>query len=97
VLVLILMAVHAAIRRDEDPQLAENAMTAADMMQAMRLYDRMRREELAGERGEAEPVPDVPPVPAMHPVPPVQPIAATERSDAPNVTPLSGRGRGEAS
>ena len=52
VLVLILMAVHAAIRRDEDPEVAENAMTAADMMQAMRLYDRMRREEIAADAAE---------------------------------------------
>ena len=51
VLVLILMAVHAAIRRDEDPAVADNVMTAADMMQAMRLYERMRREELGD--GEA--------------------------------------------
>ena len=43
VLVLILVAVHGAIRRDENPDVSENVMTAADMIQAMRLYDRMRR------------------------------------------------------
>ena len=67
VLVLILMAVHAAIRRDEDPEVAENAMTAADMMQAMRLYDRMRREELPTERLGA--VPEAPEAPATPPAP----------------------------
>jgi hypothetical protein len=106
VLVLILVAVHGAIRRDEDPEVAENVMTAADMMQAMRLYERMRREEIATERlsepkppaaaaapaEEAEPT--VPPAPA---VPPAPPIVAAERSDPTNVTPLSPqRGRGEA-
>ena len=50
VLVLILVIVHGAIRREEDPQVADNVMTAADMIQAMRLYERMRREELATER-----------------------------------------------
>jgi len=100
VLVLILMAVHAAIRRDEDPEVAENAMTANDMMQAMRLYDRMRREDVAARAEEAAatdvPLPETPPVPATQPVPPVPPIVAAERSEAQNVTPLSQRGRGEA-
>lgn len=101
VLVLILMAVHAAIRRDEDPEVAENAMTANDMMQAMRLYDRMRREELQserlGERAAPEmPAAPVPPVPAEPPVP-VSPAVVAERTEAKNVTPLSSqRGRGEA-
>jgi hypothetical protein len=92
VLVLILMAVHASIRRDEDPNVAENAMTANDMMQAMRLYDRMRREDAmarAEETAVAEPaVPDTPAVPAVP--------AVAERSEPMNVTPLSQRGRGEA-
>jgi hypothetical protein len=99
VLVLILMAVHAAIRRDEDPQLAENSMTAADMMQAMRLYERMRREELTTEGlGHASPTEapaaPAPPIPAA---PPAPPLPAAERSDPKNVTPLAPqRGRGEA-
>ena len=50
VLVLILVAVHGAIRREENPEVVDNVMTAADMIQAMRLYERMRREELATER-----------------------------------------------
>jgi hypothetical protein len=92
VLVLILMAVHASIRRDEDPNVAENAMTANDMMQAMRLYDRMRREDAvarAEETAVAEPV-----VPDASPVPAVPSVA--ERTEPKNVTPLSQRGRGEA-
>jgi hypothetical protein len=104
VLVLILMAVHAAIRRDEDPEVAENAMTANDMMQAMRLYDRMRREDSSARAEEAAAAaeastpkaPSVPATPAT-PTPPIPPIVASERSEAQNVTPLSQRGRGEAS
>ena len=93
VLVLILMAAHAAIRRDEDPNIADNVMTANDMMQAMRLYDRMRREDAAARAEElavAEPnIPDAPSVPAVP--------AVADRSDPKNVTPLSPqRGRGEA-
>jgi hypothetical protein len=101
VLVLILMAAHAAIRRDEDPQIAENAMTANEMLQAMRLYDRMRREDFSARAEEAalaEAAENVtPPVPATPPIPPIPPIVASERSEAQNVTPLSQRGRGEAS
>jgi hypothetical protein len=85
VLVFILMAVHAAIRREEDPQVADNVMTAADMIQAMRLYERMRREELATERLDRAPPPTVAP-------------AVAERAEPQNVTPLTPqRSRGEAS
>ncbi len=104
VLVLILVAVHGAIRRDEGPEVADNTMTAADMMQAMRLYEQMRREELATERlartaPAAEPAPPAPAErdPATAPSPPAPPIVAAERTDPTNVTPLSPqRGRGEA-
>lgn len=41
VLVLILALVQDAIRRKEDPDVAEHAMTAADMMQAVKLYKKM--------------------------------------------------------
>jgi hypothetical protein len=93
VLVLILMAAHAAIRRDEDPNVAENAMTANDMMQAMRLYERMRREDAVARAEESAvmepPLPDAPAVPAA-------PVVA-ERAETKNVTPLSPqRGRGDA-
>ncbi len=96
VLVLILVVVHSAIRREEDPRVADNVMTAADMIQAMHLYDRMRREELHTERlGEAT----TPEAPAT-PVPPIAPAAAAppiEREGQQKVTPLSSqRGRGEA-
>lgn len=103
VLVLILVAVHGAIRRDENPEVADNVMTAADMMQAMRLYERMRREELQTERLAEPPVTAAATSPAavappMPPVPPIPPIVAAERVDPKNVTPLSPqRGRGEAS
>lgn len=95
VLVLILAIVHSAIRREEDPQVVDNVMTAADMMQAMRLYERMRREELhtenLGEHAPAQtPATPVPPTPPTPPAPP------QERADAYKVTPLSQRGRGEA-
>jgi hypothetical protein len=89
VLVFILMAVHAAIRREEDPEVADNVMTAADMMQAMRLYERMRREEILTENLDrpAAPVPVRAPEPAIAGAPP-------ERAEAPNVTPMPhGRGR----
>ena len=103
VLVLILVIVHGAIRREEDPQVADNVMTANDMIQAMRLYERMRREELATERlAQPAPVEAVPveaPVAPAAPVLPVAPIppVAAERADPANVTPLpSSRGRSEA-
>ena len=92
VLVLILMAVHAAIRREEDPEVADNVMTAADMIQAMRLYERMRREELATRKARRcrsrrrRHLSDPPRRrPARMPVPPVAP---PERSEPQNVTPL---------
>ena len=66
-------------------------MTAADMMQAMRLYERMRREELATERLDRAPTPA--PAPAATAPPP-----AAERQEPQNVTPISPqRGRSEAS
>jgi hypothetical protein len=95
VLVLILVAVHGAIRRDEDPQVVDNVMTAADMMQAMRLYERLRREELATEK-LGEPAPVETPSPAAPATPPTQPVpAVAERIEPKNVTPLSQRGRGD--
>jgi len=106
VLVLILVVVHSAIRREEDPQVVDNVMTAADMMQAMRLYERMRREELTTER-LGEPVPAAPAAPATPATADALalPAAEAERAEARpetrpetrNVTPLSPqRGRGEA-
>ncbi len=106
VLVLILVVVYSAIRREEDPQLADNTanaanvMTAADMMQAMRLYERMRREELATER-LSEPMPAAATAAPSPPTPPADEpergeTRAEARAEAPNVTPLSQRGRGEA-
>jgi hypothetical protein len=106
VLVLILVVVHSAIRREEDPQVVDNVMTAADMMQAMRLYERMRREELTTER-LGEPVPAAPAAPATPATADALalPAAEAERAEARpetrpetrNVTPLSQqRGRGEA-
>ncbi len=50
VLVMILSIVQGAIRDREDPDLAEHSITAADMMRAMRLYERMRAEEIATAR-----------------------------------------------
>jgi hypothetical protein len=96
VLVLILVVVHSAIRREEDPQIVDNVMTAADMMQAMRLYERMRREELRTEQlGEPE-APEAPAAPAQ-PVAAAPPSPLQERADPAKVTPLSSqRGRGEA-
>jgi hypothetical protein len=91
VLVLILAIVHGAIRREEDPQVIDNVMTAADMIQAMRLYERMRREDIATEKldraTEERAQPDVP-----SPTPMV-----AERTDPHKVTPLTPqRGRGES-
>jgi hypothetical protein len=93
VLVLVLVVVHSAIRREEDPRVVDNVMTAADMIQAMRLYERMRREDIATEQLDR----NVPEGPAQ-PLPAVASAAATERADPQKVTPLSPqRGRGEAS
>nr|WP_306268228.1 hypothetical protein [Pararhizobium sp. IMCC3301] len=65
VLIFILCIVHAAIRREEDPDAFENTMTAADMVQALSLYDRLqdhRRDRLRSEfdrdRSREDPVPD---------------------------------------
>jgi hypothetical protein len=68
-------------------------MTANDMMQAMRLYERMRREDAVARAEESAvmepPLPDAPAVPAA-------PVVA-ERAETRNVTPLSPqRGRGDA-
>jgi hypothetical protein len=87
VLVLILVIVHGAIRREEDPEVADNTMTASDMIQAMRLYERMRREELVVERigaagAPAEPAPAV--AATAGPAPP-----PSERPETRNVTPLA--------
>ena len=90
---------HAAIRRDEDPEVADNVMTAADMIQAMRLYERMRREDLlTAELGRG--APEAPAEPAS-PMPVAPPLPAAERIDQridrENVRPLAGsRGRSEA-
>ncbi len=99
VLVLILVVVYSAIRREENPEVVDNVMTAADMMQAMRLYERMRREELATERLGAS-VPVAEPEPAA-PAAPDAPAADADRTGARtetrNVTPLAPqRGRGDA-
>jgi hypothetical protein len=91
VLVLILVVVHGAIRREEDPEIADNTMTASDMIQAMRLYERMRREEIVVERmGAAEaPAEPTPAVAATVPIPSVP-----DRPETRNVMPLaSQRGR----
>jgi hypothetical protein len=91
VLVLILVVVHGAIRREEDPEIADNTMTASDMIQAMRLYERMRREEIVVEgMGATEaPAAPTPAVAATVPIPP-----APDRPETRNVTPLaSQRGR----
>jgi hypothetical protein len=106
VLVLILVVVHSAIRREEDPRVVDNVMTAADMIQAMRLYERMRREDIAtanlaepsfavtGHASHDAPIASAAPVPPTPPVPPIPPVAAARE---PNVTPLAPqRGRGEA-
>ena len=98
VLVLILVIVYSAIRRDEDPEVIDNVMTAADMMQAMRLYERMRREELHTEQLGEPSVPEAPavPVPSVAAAPPLPPLPP-ERVDPNKVTTLSPqRGRGEA-
>lgn len=96
VLVLILVVVYSAIRREEDPQVVDNVMTAADMMQAMRLYERMRREELATERlGGAVPLTAAAPTPSP-PAPEEEPERSEVLPEARNVTPLSQRGRNEA-
>ncbi len=97
VLVLILVVVHSAIRREEDPRVIDNVMTAADMMQAMRLYEQMRREELATEQLGA-PVPRE--AEATEPAPPPHdddPDTDEPQPDARNVTPIAPqRGRGDA-
>jgi hypothetical protein len=98
VLVLILMAVHAAIRAEDDPDVAENVMTAGDMMKAMRLYEKMRREDIVTERldEEAYPLPAAPgDAPDEMPAPRRE-VGADARVDPRNVTPLAGmRGRND--
>ncbi|WP_224407624.1 hypothetical protein [Afifella sp. IM 167] len=95
VLVLILVAVHGAIRHHEDPDIDENAMTAGDMLAAMRLYERMReadpvrRAEVAREAG-AEP--DAPETPAEEQRPPEPHPNEPLRSEPRNITPLTPKG-----
>jgi hypothetical protein len=100
VLVLILMAVHAAIRLEDDPDMAENVMTAGDMMKAMRLYEKMRREDIVTERlDEAYPLPVAPApseAPDETPAPRREPTIGDARAEPRNVTPLAGmRGRND--
>ena len=101
VLVVILIAVHGAIRMEEDPDIAENVMTAGDMMKAMRLYERMRREDIVTEHLDdaampamtASPDPGGPPDLAVPP----RREAGEARADPKNVTPLAGsRARNDA-
>ena len=96
VLVIILMAVHAAIRAEDDPDIAENVMTAGDMMKAMRLYEKMRREDIVTEQLDETVHRD--PVPAEKPgQDPPAPAPLREAGGEPkNVTPLAGmRGRND--
>lgn len=65
VLIFILCIVYAAIRREEDPDAFENTMTAADMVQALSLYDRLQdhrrdrlRTEFDRDRDREDPLPD---------------------------------------
>ena len=65
VLIFILCIVHAAIRREEDPDAFENTMTAADMVQALSLFDRLQdhrrdrlRTEFDRDRSREDPGPD---------------------------------------
>ncbi len=98
VLVLILMAVHAAIRAEDDPDVAENVMTAGDMMKAMRLYEKMRREDIVTERldDEAYPLPAAPGESPDEAPAPRRETGADARADPKNVTPLAGmRGRND--
>ncbi len=97
VLVLILVVVHSAIRREEDPRVIDNVMTAADMMKAMRLYEQMRREELATEQlGASAPREATEPAPSPPAPPDDAPETEAPQPDARNVTPLAPqRGRGD--
>lgn len=45
VLVLMLAVAHSAVRRKEDPDRAEHAMTAHDMMRAVKLYNQIKDEK----------------------------------------------------
>ncbi|MGQ7792633.1 hypothetical protein ACUN0C_09510 [Faunimonas sp. B44] len=93
VLVFILVAVHAAIRREEEPQASEAVMTAADMMSALRLYERMRREDIAINRLDQPPAAHAPAPAADEPAAAVPPTVAAEPASG-KVTPLTPGARG---
>ena len=57
VLILILCIVEAAIRESEDPDIDANAMTAADVMRAVRLYSHMQEQANVRQAEAAEPEP----------------------------------------
>ncbi|MYZ49505.1 hypothetical protein, partial [Propylenella binzhouense] len=79
VLVLILVVVHGAIRREEQPEGTETVMTAADMMAALRLYERMRREDIAINRLGADQLGAEAPAAAQTPPPPAPPPGEVAR------------------
>ena len=59
VLVLILTIVQIAIRQDKDPEIAAHRVTAADMIEALQLYDRVKAVDARGH-AQIEPVLDTP-------------------------------------
>ena len=83
VLVVILSIVQLAIRNTEDPEVPENRMTAADLMVALKLYERMRKHGDAAEAVAVKADGGKPSEPAREPA---------------NITPLTSKtGRTETS
>ncbi|HEY4199695.1 MAG TPA: hypothetical protein VGM83_03965 [Devosiaceae bacterium] len=96
VMVLVLMIVHDAMRRESGSLDEAETITAAEMIRAMQLYRTMTGVPEAAVAPETVPVTpaETPPAEA-EPVAEPPPAAAVEASDA-TVTPIDLRKRGEA-
>lgn len=101
VLVLVLMVVNDAMRREAGVVAEAETMTAAEMLRAMKLYEGMTGRDFAGRPAGTAAVPDAAPAPADPPVatapPDPQPPSAPADVAEATVTPidLNQRKRGD--
>ncbi|MBU1306939.1 MAG: hypothetical protein KKF33_15655, partial [Alphaproteobacteria bacterium] len=90
VLVLVLMIVNDAMRRDSESMVEAENITAAEMLRAMRLYRQMEAAGIDVETGKpvAMPLAEPPPAPEENPAPTPAPEVATLPADDATVTPI---------
>ncbi|WP_224704039.1 hypothetical protein [Devosia aquimaris] len=92
VLVLVLMIVNDAMRRDSESMVEAENITAAEMLRAMRMYRQMEAAGIDVETGRprAEPLPEPAPQTDVQPEAPLSqtPAATTGQADDATVTPI---------